>query len=70
MICKLCDGLLDKKGFQAIEAMQRYYAKQERERIINLLIDLNAIRRDALGDLVAFDTYGEKVIYLPGLESK
>jgi hypothetical protein len=44
--------------------------RKERERIIKLLIDLNAIRRDALGDLVAFDTYGEKVIYLPGLESK
>jgi hypothetical protein len=40
----------------------------ENERIINLLIDLNAIRRDALGSLVAFNTYGDKVIYLPGLE--
>ena len=42
--------------------------KTERDRIINLLIELNAIRRDALGDLVAMDTYGEKCIYLTGLE--
>jgi hypothetical protein len=42
--------------------------KAERDRIIQLLINLNAIRRDALGDLVAMDTYGEKCIYLPGLE--
>lgn len=42
--------------------------KDERDRIIKLLIDLNAIRRDALGDLVAFNTDGTEVIYLPGLE--
>jgi len=44
--------------------------EHERERIINLLIDLNAIRRDALGSLVAFNTDGTEVIYLPGLENK
>lgn len=43
---------------------------QENERIINLLIELNAIRRDALGSLVAFNTHGTEVIYLPGLETK
>ena len=43
---------------------------EERERIIKLLIELNAIRRDALGHLVAFDTDGSQVIYLEGLESK
>jgi hypothetical protein len=43
---------------------------KENERIINLLIELDAIRRDALGSLVAFNTYGTKVIYLPGLENK
>lgn len=43
---------------------------QERERIIKLLIELNAIRRDALGHLVAFDTDGSQVIYLDGLENK
>ena len=42
----------------------------EQQRIIKLLIDLNAIRRDALGDLVAFNTEGTEVIYLPELESK
>jgi len=42
----------------------------EQERIIKLLIELNAIRRcAATGQFVAFDTYGEKVIYLRGLES-
>ena len=44
--------------------------KQERERIIKLLTDLDVIRRDALGHLVAFDTYGSEVIYLTGLEGK
>ena len=43
---------------------------EERERIIKLLIELNAIRRDALGHLVAFDTDGLQVIYLDGLENK
>ena len=41
----------------------------ERKRVIDLLIELNAIRRDGLGDLVAMDTNAEKCIYLPGLES-
>jgi hypothetical protein len=45
-------------------------AQQERERIIKLLIDLKAIRRDALGDLVCFDVSGTEVIYLPGLEKE
>jgi len=41
---------------------------EERYRIIDLLIELGAIRRDALGDLVAFNTHGTEVIYLTGLE--
>ena len=41
---------------------------KERKRIINLLLDLNAIRRDAFGELVAFNTYGTEVVYLTGLE--
>jgi len=42
---------------------------EERKRIIALLIELDAIRRcAATGELCCFDTYGEKVIYLPGLE--
>lgn len=40
----------------------------ERERIIDLLIELKAIRRDAFGELVAFNTDGTEVIYLTGLE--
>jgi hypothetical protein len=43
-------------------------AKTERKKIIKLLEVLNVIRRDALGDLVAFNTDGTEVIYLEGLE--
>ena len=44
--------------------------KREQERIINLLLDLNVVRRCAATDkLVAFDTNGEKVMYLTGLEN-
>jgi hypothetical protein len=43
---------------------------EERERIIKLLEELGAIRRDALGLLCAFNTEGTKVIYLPGLEPR
>ena len=44
--------------------------REEQQRIINLLIDLNAIRRcAATNKLVGFDTNGENVIYLTGLES-
>lgn len=42
----------------------------ERTRIIKLLTDLGAIRRDALGYLVAFNTDGTEVIYLTGLEGE
>jgi hypothetical protein len=43
---------------------------REQERIINLLLDLNVIRRCAATDkLVAFDTNGENVVYLTGLET-
>jgi len=45
-------------------------AKLEQERIINLLMDLNAVRRcAATNKLVSFDLNGEKVIYLPGVEN-
>lgn len=43
---------------------------EERKRIIKLLEELGAIRRDALGELVAFNTDGTEVIYLTGLENK
>jgi len=43
----------------------------ERKRIIKLLIELDAIRRCAVtNELCCVDTNGEKVIYLPGLETK
>jgi hypothetical protein len=42
--------------------------KQERERIIKLLTDLNVIRRDVFDHLVAFNTDGTQVVYLTGLE--
>jgi hypothetical protein len=42
--------------------------KLESERIIKLLIELNAIRYDVFGSLVAFNTDGTEVIYLTGLE--
>jgi len=42
----------------------------ERQRIIDLLLELNVIRRDALGHLVAFITDGTEVVYLTGLENK
>jgi Zn-dependent oligopeptidase len=43
---------------------------QEQKRIINLLMDLNAVRRCyATNKLVAVTTDMEKVIYLPGVET-
>jgi hypothetical protein len=48
----------------------RIASRTERDRIIELLIDLGAIRRDALGLLCAFNTEGTEVIYLPGLEPR
>jgi hypothetical protein len=64
------DSSFTKEDAQAINHFVDIAKAQERERIINLLIDLNAIRRDALGSLVAFNTDGTEVIYLPGLENK
>jgi hypothetical protein len=43
---------------------------EEQKRIIDLLLNLNAVRRcGATNKLVAFDTNGENVIYLTGLET-
>ena len=42
--------------------------RDELQRVIELLTDLDVIRRDAFGHLVAFNTYGTEVIYLTGLE--
>ena len=44
--------------------------REEQERIIELLTELKAVRRCSATDkLVAFDTNGENVIYLTGLET-
>ena len=42
----------------------------ERKKVINLLLELNVVRRDALGHLVAFNTDGTEVVYLTGLENE
>jgi hypothetical protein len=43
---------------------------EEQERIINLLLELNVIRRcAATNKLVAFDTNGKNVLYLTGFEN-
>lgn len=56
------------------EAVREFYRRQgevrERERIIKLLIDLDVIRVDALGYLVAMDTHGQECVYLTGLMPK
>jgi hypothetical protein len=42
----------------------------EQKRIIDLLMDLNAVRRcAATNKLVSFDLQGESVIYLTGVET-
>lgn len=57
---------LERKNAYWIEFGKR----EEQERIIKLLEELGAIRRDSFGHLVAFNTYGTEVIYLPGLEGE
>ena len=44
--------------------------RQERKRIIDLLMELNAVRRcGATNKLISFDVNGENVIYLTGVEN-
>jgi len=53
-----------------IERAYQNGRREEQKRIIDLLLDLNVVRRCAATDkLVAFDTQGENVIYLTGLET-
>jgi hypothetical protein len=52
------------------EAGIKWGERMERERIIKLLVDLNAIRRDALGYWVAVNTDATGTVYLDGLEPK
>ena len=42
--------------------------ESERKRIIELLLNLGVVRRDAFGVLVAMDTYAETCVDLIGLE--
>lgn len=56
------------------EKTREYYRRQgelrERERIINLLLDLNVIRRcAATNKLVAVTTDMQEVVYLTGFET-
>lgn len=53
-----------------LEAHREEQAEIEQKRIVKLLTELNVIRRCSATDkLVAFDTDGEKVVYLTGLET-
>jgi hypothetical protein len=55
--------------YYASQRLQDEAAQAEQKRIINVLLDLKVIRRCGATDkLVAFDTNGEKVVYLTGLE--
>jgi hypothetical protein len=62
------------KGYDAGNAMMvaaiKTNVELERKKVIDLLLELNVIRRDALGHLVAFNTDGTEVVYLTGLENK
>lgn len=52
------------------EKLKREATEAERERIINLLLDQDIIRRDVTGKLVAFNTHGTEVVYIKNLEEK
>jgi hypothetical protein len=67
MKCLQCGDrtFLDEEGFCSFKCEGAY---EERERIIKLLTDLDVIRRDFFGHLVAFNTDGTEVVYLTGLE--
>lgn len=54
-----------------LEDIIRMKAALEQKRIINLLMDLNAVRRcAATNKLVAVTTDMKEVIYLPGVETE
>lgn len=62
------------KGYDAGNAMMLKAIETnvmlERKKVIDLLLELNVVRRDALGHLVAFNTDGTEVVYLTGLENE
>ena len=54
-----------------LEDIIRMKVALEQKRIIDLLMDLNAVRRcAATNKLVAVTTDMEKVVYLPGIETE
>ena len=56
--------------YQQLADVRKASHLEEQKRIIDLLSNLNVIRRcSATNKLVAFDTNGENVIYLTGLET-
>jgi hypothetical protein len=60
--------------YESAERVRDFYrqqgAKKEQQRIIELLLDLNVIRRcAATNKLVAVTTDMEKVVYLTGFEN-
>jgi hypothetical protein len=59
--------------YEHAERVRDFYREQgaeaEQQRIINLLLDLNVVRRcAATNKLVAVTTDMEQVVYLPGVE--
>ena len=61
---------INHERFEDLERMRQFGAYEEQQRIIALLLDLNVVRRcAATNKLVAFDTNGENVLYLTGLEA-
>ena len=56
--------------YQQLADVRKAGKTEEQKRIIDLLLKLNVIRHcSATNKLVAFDTNGENVIYLTGLET-
>jgi hypothetical protein len=66
--------MTEKVRYESAERVRDFYRQQgtkaEQQRIINLLLDLNVVRRcAATNKLVAVTTDMEKVVYLTGFEN-
>ena len=64
----------DSIRYESAERVRDFYRNQgkatEQKRIIDLLLDLNVVRRcAATNKLVAFTTDAEEVVYLTGFEN-
>jgi hypothetical protein len=57
MMCKLCDGLLKRKGNEASAALERHYRKVEQKRIIDLIKNhpLTWLDREEIIELIKGD---------------